>query len=81
MLVGVANTAGPATATNISCTASPAGLSVNQTLPGAASVGVDVTTTLPGTALRSQRICAFAEAWYLVRPTYMKTGVRPCSLL
>jgi hypothetical protein len=80
VLAGVANTAGPASSTTIRCTASPAGLSVNQTLPGPTSAGADFTSTIPGSALTAQRICSFAEAYYLIRPLYMKTGTLPCSI-
>lgn len=80
VLTGVANTTGPATSTTIQCTASPAGLGFEQTLPGPNSAGADFTTTvLPGSPLRQQKICSYAEAYYLVRPLFMRTNKTPCS--
>ena len=81
VLSGVANTAGPAVSTTIQCSASPAGLYVNQTMPGPVAVGADFTTTIPGSALTAQRICSFAQSTYLVRPLTMRTGTIPCSPL
>ena len=82
VLVGVANTVGPATSTTIQCTASPAGLSINQTMPGTTSAGADFSTTLlPGDALAAQKICSYGIAYYLVRPTTMRTNTLACSPL
>jgi hypothetical protein len=80
VLTGVGNTTGPATSTTVQCSASPAGLSFEQTLPGPNSAGADFTTTIfPGSALRAQRICSYAEAYYLVRPLFMQTNKLDCS--
>ncbi|HYO61438.1 MAG TPA: hypothetical protein VEU29_06035 [Actinomycetota bacterium] len=82
VLTGIANTTGPATSTTIQCSASPAGLYFNQTLPGTTSVGADFSTTLlPGDALTKQTICSYGIAYYLVRPLKMNTNTLPCSPL
>lgn len=82
VLVGAANTLGPATSSRIRCTASPSGLVADQQLPGAAAVASDFTTTLlPGDPLTTQDVCSYGEFYYLIRPLYQKTSRTPCSLI